>query len=43
LRALDPARLAVGHGAVLEAPNAALDRAIEVAERQFGGTVSHAA
>jgi glyoxylase-like metal-dependent hydrolase (beta-lactamase superfamily II) len=28
LRALDPARLAVGHGAIVEAPTAAMDRAI---------------
>jgi glyoxylase-like metal-dependent hydrolase (beta-lactamase superfamily II) len=33
LRALEPARLATGHGRVLEAPNAALDRAIAWAER----------
>ena len=36
LRALDPARLATGHGAVLEAPLPALDRAIEVAARKIG-------
>jgi hypothetical protein len=28
LRALDPARLAAGHGKVVEAPGAAMDRAI---------------
>ncbi|MGD0273269.1 MAG: MBL fold metallo-hydrolase [Gaiellaceae bacterium] len=33
LRALDPARLASGHGRVQEAPAAALDRAIARAER----------
>ena len=33
LRALDPARLASGHGPVREAPAAALDRAIARAER----------
>jgi glyoxylase-like metal-dependent hydrolase (beta-lactamase superfamily II) len=33
LRALDPARLAYGHGPVREAPAAALDRAIARAER----------
>ena len=33
LRALDPARLAVGHGDVLEAPLASMDRAIATAER----------
>jgi glyoxylase-like metal-dependent hydrolase (beta-lactamase superfamily II) len=43
LRALNPTRLAVGHGNVLEAPNAAIDAAIAVAERQFGGAVPHAA
>jgi glyoxylase-like metal-dependent hydrolase (beta-lactamase superfamily II) len=31
LRALDPARLAVGHGAVLEDPGARMDRAIAAA------------
>jgi glyoxylase-like metal-dependent hydrolase (beta-lactamase superfamily II) len=33
LRALEPARLAVGHGAVLESPLAAMDRAIATARR----------
>ncbi len=33
LRALEPTRLAVGHGAVLEAPLAAMDRAIATAQR----------
>jgi hypothetical protein len=32
LRALDPQRLAVGHGKALDAPGAALDRAIHAAE-----------
>ncbi len=36
LRALNPARLAVGHGVVLEQPVAAMDRAIAVAERRVG-------
>ena len=35
LRGLEPSRLAVGHGPVLEAPGAAMDRAIAVAERSF--------
>jgi glyoxylase-like metal-dependent hydrolase (beta-lactamase superfamily II) len=32
LRALDPARLAVGHGKTVDAPGSAMDRAIEAAE-----------
>jgi hypothetical protein len=32
LRALDPARLAVGHGRVVESPAAAMDAAIARAE-----------
>jgi glyoxylase-like metal-dependent hydrolase (beta-lactamase superfamily II) len=36
LRALSPARLAVGHGEVLEAPLAEMDRAIEVAAGALG-------
>ena len=36
LRALEPRRLAVGHGRVLEAPLEALDRAIAEAERRLG-------
>jgi glyoxylase-like metal-dependent hydrolase (beta-lactamase superfamily II) len=32
LRALDPARLAVGHGKTVDAPGAAMDRAIQRAE-----------
>ncbi|MGN6811413.1 MAG: MBL fold metallo-hydrolase [Thermomicrobiales bacterium] len=42
LRALDPARLAVGHGLVLEAPGAALDRAIAAAEQSAGRERRHA-
>ena len=42
LRALDPSRLAVGHGRVLEAPLAAMDQAIAVAQRKLAGQVSHA-
>ena len=29
LRALDPARLAVGHGPIVDAPGAAMDKAID--------------
>lgn len=36
LRALNPSRLAVGHGAVIEQPAAALDRAIAQAARAWG-------
>lgn len=36
LRALNPARLAVGHGPVLEQPAAAMDAAIAEAARRFG-------
>jgi glyoxylase-like metal-dependent hydrolase (beta-lactamase superfamily II) len=36
LRALDPARLASGHGPVVKAPAARLDRAIARAERALG-------
>ncbi|HLZ23598.1 MAG TPA: MBL fold metallo-hydrolase [Ktedonobacterales bacterium] len=43
LRALDPARLAVGHGPVLEQPAAAMDAAITEATRRFGGRASRAA
>lgn len=35
LRALDPSRLAVGHGEVLEQPAAAMDAAIEAAARKL--------
>lgn len=43
LRALDPSRLAVGHGPVLDAPLDALDRAIAEAARRFDRAVPHAA
>ncbi|HEY7355877.1 MAG TPA: MBL fold metallo-hydrolase, partial [Ktedonobacterales bacterium] len=43
LRALEPARLAVGHGPVLAAPLAAMDRAIAVARRRFQEPGAHAA
>jgi glyoxylase-like metal-dependent hydrolase (beta-lactamase superfamily II) len=43
LRALDPARLAVGHGPVLERPAAAMDAAIAEAARRFGPRAGHAA
>lgn len=43
LRALEPARLAVGHGPVLEAPLAAMDQAIAVARRRFQEKDPHAA
>jgi glyoxylase-like metal-dependent hydrolase (beta-lactamase superfamily II) len=36
LRALEPSRLAAGHGPVLEDPLPAIDRAIEVAGRKVG-------
>ena len=36
LRALEPSRLAVGHGGVLDQPLAAMDRAIEEAARKLG-------
>jgi glyoxylase-like metal-dependent hydrolase (beta-lactamase superfamily II) len=36
LRALSPSRLAVGHGPVIEGPLAAMDHAIEAAERKTG-------
>ena len=36
LRALNPTRLAVGHGKVLESPLAAMDQAIKAAERNLG-------
>jgi hypothetical protein len=35
LRALNPDRLAVGHGKVLENPQTAMDQAIEEAQRKF--------
>jgi glyoxylase-like metal-dependent hydrolase (beta-lactamase superfamily II) len=37
LRALDPARLAVGHGNTLERPAAQMDKAIQEAQRRIGG------
>jgi len=36
LYALEPARLAVGHGRVIEKPLAAMAAAIRAAERSFG-------
>lgn len=42
LRALEPTRLAVGHGDVLESPVEDLDRAIAEADRKIGGRTSHA-
>jgi glyoxylase-like metal-dependent hydrolase (beta-lactamase superfamily II) len=43
LRALEPIRLAVGHGEVLERPLAAIDRAIDVAARAMGEVQPHGA
>ncbi len=43
LRALEPARLAVGHGPVLEGPLPAMDRAIAVARQRFQEQSAHAA
>ncbi len=43
LRTLEPARLAVGHGPVLEAPQAAMDHAIAVARRHLQKAGEHAA
>jgi len=42
LRALNPSRLAVGHGVVLTDPLPAMDRAIAEAERRLGARVVHA-
>ena len=42
LRALAPSRLAVGHGAVLTHPAAAMDAAIAVAERKTQKQLAHA-
>lgn len=42
LRALEPSRLAVGHGPVLEFPLAEMDRAIDEAARKVGKQTSHA-
>jgi glyoxylase-like metal-dependent hydrolase (beta-lactamase superfamily II) len=36
LQALEPTRLAVGHGDVLEAPGSSIARAIDVAQKTFG-------
>jgi glyoxylase-like metal-dependent hydrolase (beta-lactamase superfamily II) len=43
LRALEPARLAVGHGEVLERPLAAIDRAIDAAARAVEEVQPHGA
>ncbi|MBA3945618.1 MAG: MBL fold metallo-hydrolase [Herpetosiphonaceae bacterium] len=43
LRALNPQRLAVGHGVVLEKPLAAMDYAIAVATREIGELQAHGA
>jgi glyoxylase-like metal-dependent hydrolase (beta-lactamase superfamily II) len=43
LRMLQPSRLAVGHGEVLESPLAEMDRAIAVATRKLGELQSHGA
>jgi glyoxylase-like metal-dependent hydrolase (beta-lactamase superfamily II) len=43
LRSLDPARLAVGHGEVLEQPAAAMERAIAVAARAVSERQTHGA
>jgi glyoxylase-like metal-dependent hydrolase (beta-lactamase superfamily II) len=43
LRALNPTRLAVGHGEVLEAPLAAMDAAIAEAAHKLGEAASHGA
>jgi glyoxylase-like metal-dependent hydrolase (beta-lactamase superfamily II) len=43
LRALEPSRLAVGHGPVLEGPLGAMDRAIATAQRKVNGQTHHAA
>lgn len=43
LRALEPARLAVGHGDVLEKPVPAMERAIAEAEAAFGPELAHVA
>lgn len=42
LRALNPTRLAVGHGPVIEQPAAALDAAIEAARRKIARERAHA-
>jgi hypothetical protein len=43
LGALQPTRLATGHGAVLEHPLAAMERAIAVAARALGEAQAHGA
>lgn len=43
LRALEPSRLAVGHGDVLERPAAAMDAANAEAARELGEAVTHGA
>jgi glyoxylase-like metal-dependent hydrolase (beta-lactamase superfamily II) len=43
LRSLEPARLAVGHGEVLEQPLAAMEAAIAVAARALGELQTHGA
>jgi glyoxylase-like metal-dependent hydrolase (beta-lactamase superfamily II) len=43
LRALEPARLAIGHGEVLEQPLARLDQAIDEAARALGELQAHGA
>ncbi|HEX8918327.1 MAG TPA: MBL fold metallo-hydrolase [Chloroflexota bacterium] len=43
LRALQPARLAVGHGSVFESPAQAMDRAIAAAEKKVGVEASRVA
>jgi glyoxylase-like metal-dependent hydrolase (beta-lactamase superfamily II) len=43
LRALAPARLAVGHGEVIERPLDVMDRAIDVAARELGELKAHGA
>lgn len=42
LRALNPDLLVVGHGDALVNPQAAMERAIRVAERKLGGRMQHA-
>lgn len=41
LRALEPSRLAVGHGVVIDEPLDAMDRAIAFAERKLAGRIGH--
>ena len=43
LRALEPARLAVGHGEVAEAPQASMDSVIAEAARELGEELRHGA